>query len=223
MTPVERRTARDGGGSGFGLTLQESLSLNKPRGLVTYPRLRPLASRATLLFGLVDRIALVRQAGERGFRLGEMRGLALQIAGDLRNPVFGFATSGEHPSQLLLETIASMGQALQFGRRCGVGKAQRWQSVLGSLTSAAFGEGVFCRLGHRTFCRAQLHGCAPGLGVGGEPTRAKQHCLGSPDMLGKAAIALGLPSLLFQCLELGLDRDDDIVEAGQVFIGGVEL
>src|SRR5262245_21888393 len=116
-----------------------------------------------------------------------------------------------------------MGEALQLAGRPGVFGTEGRQGLVSNLERAPFGERGLCCLSHITLCCTQPGAAALGISFGRKPAGTEQQRLGPPDMLGEPAIALRLPRLFFQTLELRLDRRNDVVETGKVLLGGVEL
>src|SRR5947199_315410 len=58
---------------------------------------------------------------------------------------------------------------------------------------------------------------------GGTPAGVQQASLGAPDLLAEPAIALRLPRLFLQRLDLRRESGDDIVEPGEVVLRGGQL
>src|SRR5437588_6905197 len=83
-----------------------------------------------------------------------------------------------------------------------------------------------CRLGRGgdgPLDLAQSRSDALRVGVGGMPTRCKQQRLGLSDLISEPTIALRLPSLLAQRLDLYCKRRDDIVDPCEVCFGALQL
>ncbi len=55
-----------------------------------------------------------------------------------------------------------------------------------------------------------------------DPAQMEKHRFGLPDLLADVAVARRLPRLLLQRAELGVHRDDDVVQAHQVGFGGLQ-
>jgi hypothetical protein len=217
--PIESGTARFDGGGGFGFALQCGLGRGEGRRRFVQPSRCELLGWTALCFGGFKHPALFRQAAKRRRSLGKVRILAFDICGELGPPPFGLGARGEDPLQLLLEASASMGQPLQLRCGRGIGEPQRRECRLGVLASPPLGEGALGRFGDGAFRGAKLAGRTFRLDFGRKPARAEQQCFGPPDVLRETAIALCLTRVLFQGLELGLDRGDDVVEPREVVLG----
>jgi hypothetical protein len=154
--------------------------------------------------------------------VGRPGALAHRVAVDLRQALAGVALGGGDALLLLLQRVAGQRQALQLGGGLRLGLAQRRHGGGRLGLAGAGGGGDAGALGHR-----RLGG---GERVGGgllplrrlQPLQVQQGGVGAADVLVEVAVAVGLAGLLLQRLELALQGDDDVVEPGQVGLGGAQ-
>ena len=149
--------------------------------------------------------------------------LAVQIRVDLTASALRLVAGGDDARQLLLERFAGMTESLHGRRGLGLRHAQCRQRRFRLDAVPLLGECRLGRGGDGPLDLAQSRGDALRVGVGGMPTRCKQQRLGLSDLIAEPTIALRLPSLLAQRLDLHRKRRDDIVDPCEVCFGALQL
>ena len=223
LLPFERGAARLPGRAGFDDLLQPGFGAGQrsDRGLELRCR---LGARALgRLDAKLQPAPLVFEPQERGFRIGEVLRLTAQIRVDLAAAALRLVAGGDDARQFLLERFAGMTESLHG--RCGLGlrHAQCRQRRFRFDAVPLLGERRLGRGGDGPLDLAQSRSDALRVGVRGMPARCKQQRLGLPDLLAEPAIALRLPSLLPQRLDLHRKRRDDIVDPREVCFGALQL
>ncbi len=146
-----------------------------------------------------------------------------EVAGDLRQPAFGFAQGGAGAGLFRRVLLLGEAEAFQHGSRGGLGLAQRGQ-----------GGGGFRRAGGAVARgpRGGLRGGAGGgergggggaRGFGDGALDRQQLRLGGADRTREVAVAAGLPRLALQPGELGFELAAQILGSRQVGLGGLQL
>ena len=165
---------------------------------------------------------LIGKPGERGIRVGKMAGLAADIGLDLLHPALRLATSGDNAGQLLFERLAGMTEALHRCRCLGLRHAQIRHRRFGFGAKPFLYERRFGRGGDRALGVAQFGGDAFAFGCGRVPARREQQRFCLPNLFAEPAIALRLPRLFPQHLDLYCEGRDHIVDPGQIRLGSLQ-
>ncbi len=220
----ERGAPRLAGGAGFGHLLQAGFRGREVGGSGSDAALPPWRERVSAAAPApLQRTPLVGEAGEPGLGIGEVLGLAFEVGGDLREAPLGFGARRDDPAELVFERLARMDDALQPGRRRGLRHAQRRQRRFRLGAHPLLRQGGLGRGGQRSLAGAQFGGEFVGLRRGGAPAGVQQLRLGAPDLLAEPAIALRLPRLLLEGLDLRREGQDHIVEPAEIVLGGLQL
>ena len=167
--------------------------------------------------------ALLPEPSERGLGIDQVRILAAQIGQQLGQPPLGLPARRDNLRELVLESVAALGQSLQFGLGLSPGATQRRQRRFGHLVSAPFGQGARRCLGHVALGGGKLGGAVFGLAFGREPAGVKQQRLVAANLVAEAAVALRLTRLLLQGREPRRQGSGHVVEPREIVFGGGEL
>ena len=154
--------------------------------------------------------------------IGQLALFAFDVGRKLRQPPIEFVDAFFRAFFFAIEQLASIGQALQSCSGTGFVLAQRGQ--FGSthrLNASGFGLfadalGLFPDIEVMRFARVGH------VGMRLHPTQVIQHRFGLADLGGDFAVADRLTRLLFQAVDLPCELTDDVLDAGEVCLCGLE-
>ena len=181
-----------------------------------------LLRRAFLGLCRDQRLALGFEPLERRFRIGGERFFARDVGGHLIEPRDRGLMRGCDAAILFLERLAREDEALQLGAGGGLGLAQRRQLAGRGFALAFGGERGAGAVGDLDLGDAETRGGGFVFGDGALPAEMQHHRFGAADMVGKAAIAIGLARLLLQAVELLAEAAQHIIEPREIALGGFE-
>ena len=168
-------------------------------------------------------MAFLPEPCERSLGIDQVCILAAQIGQQLGQPSLGLLARCDNLRELVFESIAALGQSLQFGLGLSLGATQRRHRRFGHVVSAPFGQGALRCLGHVALGSGKLGGAVFGLAFGREPAGVKQQRLVAANLFAEAAVALRLARLLLQGRKPRRQGSDDVVEPHEIAFGGGEF
>ena len=121
-----------------------------------------------------------------------------------------------------VQAVPGQDQPLQFGRRPGLRLAQLGQVGGGIGLPGGGGGGAAGQFGDLEVRFLEPPAAGFRLVGGGAPAQVEQGRLGAADVIAEVAVAVRLPGLFLEAVELGVQGDQHVVDAAQVGIGAAQ-
>ena len=148
--------------------------------------------------------------------------LAGGIGGHLLQAKLALLAGGRDSLFLGVQAVAGQDQPLQFGRRPGLRLAQLGQVGGGIGLPGGAGAGAAGQFGDLAVRVLEPRAAGFRLVGGGAPAQVEQGRLGAADVIAEVAVAVRLPGLFLEAVELGVEGDQYVVDAAQVGFGAAQ-